>query len=459
MNDTIPPGTDVVTFFVSDSLLRCGTERGIYQLDPQDSIWLYENNNGLESKYIRDVCVLGNYTWVATSSGPFFNPGNSDWMPDYNGLFQREVSQVFRKGERIYALSADKIYYSDSIEAGFEVLNTQGMHSAYEIIITDSAWYAGSSTGFMISIDSGSSWTSYSNGLNGKPANNIAITSGYYFCTGSGLFRTRNDSIAWERVPDEIGTANVWGVNSLNDIVFATVYMSGLYRSENNGSTFEHVPESENDTPDTHAEDQAFYMLKDAGPILSTSGNCTQWSNFISGFAGFNMLVCMDVSDSDISAIIGGGKIDSRLYDYFLEFYENPTTGNGIEIKDNLPSCSYPLIQTVYNDYGRLFACPNSNGLYYRDDFLVNIADDLTNEIKDSCSIQIYPNPATEKVMIVGPVKKDLINVKVFNSIGQLIFTGRNDESYIDVSGFKSGLYIIELNAGNKLIRKKVIIN
>jgi hypothetical protein len=151
-NDSIPTITYATNFYISDNLLRCGTNHGIYHLDPQDSIWISDNNDGLENKYISAVCVLGDSTWVATPAGPFLNSENSSWIPDDNSLYQREVTQVFRNDSRLYALSGNKIYYSDSIDGGFEVLNTQGLNTAYEIVVTDSAWYAGSSAGSAITL-------------------------------------------------------------------------------------------------------------------------------------------------------------------------------------------------------------------------------------------------------------------------------------------------------------------
>jgi len=458
-NDSIPAGTDVTTFFTRDNLLRCATGKGIYHFDRQGLIWVSDNNTGLEDEYLSAVCVKGDSTWVATPSGPFFNPGNADWLPDYKNLHLRQVSQVFRNGVRIYALSEDKIYYSDSIEAGFDVLNTQGLNIAYEIIITDSAWYAGSSDGFLISVDSGYSWISHSQGLEGKAARYIAITSEYFFCTNGGVFRTRKDSIAWERVPNNLGNKNVWGVRSLNDVLFANVYMEGLYRSADHGTTFQHVPESGSSTKRIHVEDQSIYMLEPYGPILSTSGNCVQWENYISSFQDNARLYCMDVSDSGNSVIIGGGKHIISLVDNYLEFFEDPQTGLGIDIKDNLPISTYPLIRTVYNDNGRLFASPNSNGLFYRDDFLVKIENDPVVKIADNSIIQIYPNPASDRMIINGPAKDDIIHVKFFNSLGQsLLSLNKSNEYIIDVSDFKAGLYILEINLGYRMIRKKIMI-
>jgi len=70
--------------------------------------------------------------------------------------------------------------------------------------------------------------------------------------------------------------------------------------------------------------------------------------------------------------------------------------------------------------------------------------------------ILIYPNPANNIVTISGT---DIANVKIFNSMGQLILTKHNTNS-IDVSELTNGIYIlsIELSIGH-IIQKKIIIN
>lgn len=458
MNDSIPSQTYVTTFYERNGLLRCGTTKGLYYMDPQDSIWKYDNNSGLDNKSIAAVCKIGDTAWVATPSGPFFNFGNPDWFPDYKNLHQRQVSKVFRNGNRLYALSGNKIYYTDRLERGFDVLNTQGFYNASEMIITDSAWYAGTSAGFLVSVDSGYSWISYSNGLDGKAARDIAITSGYYYCTNGGLFRTKSDSIFWERVPNDLGTANVWDVHSLNDIVFAMVYTKGIFRSKDNGTIFQHVPESENTNPEMHVEDQTIYMLKDYGPILSTSGSCTEWEEFLTEFIDYTMLTCMDVSDNSDATILGGGMIYIGLYAYYLEYFEDPQTEEGIDIIDNLPLSSYPFIQTVYNDKGRLFACPSNNGLYYRDDFLVHVEDHPSGEIVNANGFYIHPNPATDRIFIDGPAKSNIIGIQIFDINGKQLHPFETDRNILDISDFKKGLYILEIRTKHGVTVEKIIV-
>jgi len=77
--------------------------------------------------------------------------------------------------------------------------------------------------------------------------------------------------------------------------------------------------------------------------------------------------------------------------------------------------------------------------------------------IKNYASIlHLYPNPAYNTVHITGA---DIVNVKIFNNVGQLLLN-QDNKNVINVSALTNGIYIlsIEISAGN-IIQKKMIIN
>jgi hypothetical protein len=71
-------------------------------------------------------------------------------------------------------------------------------------------------------------------------------------------------------------------------------------------------------------------------------------------------------------------------------------------------------------------------------------------------NIKIYPNPASDIINITGA---DIANIKIFNSMGQLI-SNQNHKNEINVSEFQNGIYLfsVEVSTGH-IIQKKIIIN
>lgn len=77
-----------------------------------------------------------------------------------------------------------------------------------------------------------------------------------------------------------------------------------------------------------------------------------------------------------------------------------------------------------------------------------------SNEILST--ITLYPNPTKELLNIESnyPVK---LNYSVFNYLGQVVQAGNMENNSINVSNLNAGIYILELNDGQKSITKKFI--
>ena len=74
--------------------------------------------------------------------------------------------------------------------------------------------------------------------------------------------------------------------------------------------------------------------------------------------------------------------------------------------------------------------------------------------------ILLYPNPAKDELNLKWNAFND-ISVTIFNPIGQELSTFflSKDKSIIDISELQNGLYFLEINAGNKTEKKKLIID
>lgn len=73
--------------------------------------------------------------------------------------------------------------------------------------------------------------------------------------------------------------------------------------------------------------------------------------------------------------------------------------------------------------------------------------------------VNVYPNPATTTVNIKG---ENLDVVYMYNAVGQLVLTVSvqdEEQSAIDVSGFTSGLYFMNIVNGNgNSVLKKIVV-
>ncbi len=72
---------------------------------------------------------------------------------------------------------------------------------------------------------------------------------------------------------------------------------------------------------------------------------------------------------------------------------------------------------------------------------------------------EIYPNPFTQTITIRMDESNGSKQIFIFDILGQIIYknTTEDDQFSIDFSGFKSGVYIVQIVHNKKTISKKII--
>lgn len=106
--------------------------------------------------------------------------------------------------------------------------------------------------------------------------------------------------------------------------------------------------------------------------------------------------------------------------------------------------------------------------LHHEDDgmmgsFLVLDPDAIgVDEINNSYSFNVFPNPAKDIVKLVlnRPGDKKLKTIRITDCLGRIIFKGqfKEDEYLINTSSWKFGIYLISVELNNDHIHKKIII-
>jgi len=76
----------------------------------------------------------------------------------------------------------------------------------------------------------------------------------------------------------------------------------------------------------------------------------------------------------------------------------------------------------------------------------------------NSKNISVFPNPVVDNIFIVRQTPSE-IKMKLFNSNGKLVFSDRFSEiaKSFDISGFKNGLYVVQLDINGEIENHKII--
>ena len=77
----------------------------------------------------------------------------------------------------------------------------------------------------------------------------------------------------------------------------------------------------------------------------------------------------------------------------------------------------------------------------------------VENVISNDEEINLYPNPATDKINLsIDSKEVQILNINIYNSLGLKIQSHENfslENTEIDISDFSSGMYIVEIITSN----------
>src|SRR5690606_18827087 len=82
-------------------------------------------------------------------------------------------------------------------------------------------------------------------------------------------------------------------------------------------------------------------------------------------------------------------------------------------------------------------------------------------------SLNVYPNPAKDNVTLTFDLNKsEKINIEIYDVMGKLVYTedlgtvlSGNTIKNLNISHLNSGLYLVNIQAGNTIAVKKITVN
>jgi len=175
--------------------------------------------------------------------------------------------------------------------------------------------------------------------------------------------------------------------------------------------------------------------------------------------AGYGFQI-VSLKDSDISAINNFINIPQGMHDVFLNGRQY------VEQNSRLPFDSFPLMWqapeegtgsvTFYGAGNAVNGNGNSSGDGADTTFLriaeaeVSALDNIGDDIS---ALKIYPNPSFDYIYVQGDIAVDRINL--FTISGQYIKS--TDQTRLEVSDLRQGMYLVELIKGNEKKIEKLI--
>ena len=99
--------------------------------------------------------------------------------------------------------------------------------------------------------------------------------------------------------------------------------------------------------------------------------------------------------------------------------------------------------------------------MWYQSSTSIDITINENSFVK---SIEIYPNPTSDKVTIdLNNQKSESFNIKISNVLGQVVFSemkhyATNAKEILDVSTFEKGVYHLEVKNNEVSFMQKIVV-
>lgn len=85
-----------------------------------------------------------------------------------------------------------------------------------------------------------------------------------------------------------------------------------------------------------------------------------------------------------------------------------------------------------------------------------------TTEFEDNTSLLTYPNPASEMLTITTTSGTPINTLSLYNSLGQKVYELDNlngSQFQLDLNGFSSGLYVLNVETDNEIFSRRILID
>lgn len=146
-----------------------------------------------------------------------------------------------------------------------------------------------------------------------------------------------------------------------------------------------------------------------------------------------------------------------------LEGLENIDPGSILNLliinNDLLSACDVESIcEYLANPNGMIEIYGNASGCNSQQE-VEEACDEITvEELIYSGNISIYPNPANCKITIRSQPTNKIEKVTIYSQIGEIVLQVCPDSDILDISMLRKGMYIVEVESIDSVIREKLIV-
>ena len=313
--------------------------------------------------------------------------------------------------------------------------------------------FINTSFGTYKSIDDGDTFEKVSSGIGSIQTMRISPNNSIYGVGWDGIIRSDDYGVTWDTLFDPPNNQYFSDIDfGFNGEIYAVggkfgIYGTGFYISLDNGLTWSETGPQYGHLQSVRVNSNGTIIVSGftADKVFHSYDNAATWS-LVSN-------ICADVLESySENRLIAGRNINGHTGCWFSEDWGLSWT---------------EMIDTIINPNVRHISISPTNTVYlqsfYSSSYDFHLFKSInpivgSNDKTFSSTIELFPNPAFEKISISNNTSNRIMSFTIFNLNGQKVKSGLNLNNEIEVSNLKPGFYIIELGLENDKVIKKILI-
>lgn len=474
------------------SKIFAGTEDGGMYVSQNNGLTWSIANTGLTTTNIRSLAVIGTKIFAGTDGGNVFmsTDNGSTWQAMNNGLTSTIIYSLAVQDTCIYASTNAGVFSSSNYGVNWNALNAKLPNTnVWSLAVRDSCIIVGTIGGIFISPDNGTNWNDGNAGVLGSYISSIALrgTDIYAGATGGGiykrtlLFHANNKTICaggcvilnvMQALGNDSATTYSWDNGLIGNPITVCPNLTTTYTvtGTNNGIIdIAKVKITVNPKPT---------IFTNGGTICAGDSlilNVYGATDYVWNTGDSLNKIKVVPTDTTVYTVIGykDGIGCSDTAQAIVAVNPIPATPVVTENLGTLTSSAmtgnywYWNNSPIFGAYSQNFYCTldgdyfviiTLNGCSSNASNIVHIVNAKVDEITNKEQFSLYPNPVAKKLIVELSQKSE---IEILNSEGLVIknIVAKEGITYIDVSEFPCGFYILKVKFNEGTFMRKFIKN